>query len=527
VDRAERLASDASGASLKILEKILSAYGHSPTMEISGTILSCRVDSSGVHLSSQMKITIPLFILLFALVYPALADRFVSGQTADVVLGQPDFITGTAVPANPNRLVNPIAAAMDPATGKVFVADEGKNRILRYSSAAAALTGSNPEAVFGQPNFTATQGNQGGSAGPRTLSSPRHVTVDFAGRLWVTDRANHRILGYFASSFLGNNPPADYVFGQPDFITTTSGTTSSKVSAPESVAVGSDDTLWVSDTSNSRILRFANVSTKTSGAAADGVLGQVNFITGSPGLSASKFKAVRGISVDASGRLWVADSSNNRVLRFDDPVTAADADGGPASGVLGQADFVSELEATTATGMSAPTGVFAAPDGILWVGDQGNERVLGFPAAAGLPGGSAANVVLGQSVFTTKDPGTSAQRMIGPFNVSGGPGGGLFVADVFNNRVLRFSAVPSPRLTLSTKTRRTSKATLPIRGVATGQVSSVTYRVGNRGSFRTASGTTSWTFKAKLKAGRNQISVIAAGPGGSSNTTTLSVTLDK
>jgi hypothetical protein len=109
-------------------------------MEISGRILSCQVDSSGVHLRNQMKIKILLFLLLFALVSPAFADRFVSDQTADVVLGQPDFITGTTVPANPNRLTTPIAAAMDPATGKVFVADEGKNRILRYSSAAAALT---------------------------------------------------------------------------------------------------------------------------------------------------------------------------------------------------------------------------------------------------------------------------------------------------------------------------------------------------------------------------------------------------
>ena len=53
------------------------------------------------------------------------------------------------------------------------------------------------------------------------------------GTLFVSDRLNNRIVGYFnASSISSNGPNANFVVGQSDFISSSSGTTSTTLSNP-------------------------------------------------------------------------------------------------------------------------------------------------------------------------------------------------------------------------------------------------------------------------------------------------------
>ncbi len=61
----------------------------------------------------------------------------------------------------------------------------------------------------------------------------------------------------------------------------------------------------------------------------------------------------------------------------------------------------------------------------------------------------------------------------------------------------------------------TAKAKLTIKGKATGEVTSVTYRIGSKLAKR-AKGTASWSIKAALKPGKNKIAVTAHGSGGDS-----------
>jgi sugar lactone lactonase YvrE len=465
----------------------------------------------------------PLLLLsvTLSLLSLARADQFATGQPASSVLGQPDLVSGSSGSA-PNRLKYPEAVAVDPTTGKVFVADSGNYRILRFSSTAALSSGSFPEAVIGQPNFTANSLNQGGAAGANTLGFGYQITVDRNGRLWVADTENHRVLCFVAASFLANNPPADYVFGQPNFTTVTAGTTVAKMNNPGGVAIGPDDSLWVADIDNHRVLRFGDISGKASGANANNVLGQAGFNTDTPATSATAMSAPFSVSVDSSGRLWVADTSNRRVLRFDN--AAALANGSPANGVLGQVNFTNALVGTNSISLAGPYGVLAGPDGTVYVGDYSNGRIMGFRNAASKANGAAADFVLGQPDFNTGLVGPTSALLAGPANVSLSPQGHLFVADYTDNRVVRFVPVPSPAVTIQTKKSTTSSATFAIKGTATGQVTKVTYRVGKSGPFKSAKGTAAWSFKAKLKSGKNLITVIAEGPGGTSASKTVTIT---
>ena len=62
----------------------------------------------------------------------------------------------------------------------------------------------------------------------------------------------------------------------------------------------------------------------------------------------------------------------------------------------------------------------------------------------------------------------------------------------------------------------TAKGKFNIKGSTTGQVTSVTYRIGKEKTNKPAKGLATWKFKARLNPGKNKILVVAHGPGGDS-----------
>src|SRR3989304_499125 len=84
----------------------------------------------------------------------------------------------------------------------------------------------------------------------------------------------------------------------------------------------------------------------------------------------------RGASrAGGGGGVWVGDRDNNRVLRFDSAATKAD--GAAADGVLGQVDFVSAAFARTQAGLEGPRGGLGDGLGELYVSDEANNRIMG------------------------------------------------------------------------------------------------------------------------------------------------------
>lgn len=447
----------------------------------------------------------------------AQAAEFQTYQPASSVLGQTDFTTTAGASGLPNRFNTPEGVAYDPVTGKVFVADFSNSRVLRFSSTAALQNGANPEAVFGQPNFTGSQINQG-NASPtaQTMHNPSGLCFDSQGRLWVADYNNNRVLGFYLASLLGNNPAADIELGQADFTTNNGGSTAkNRMAGPVGVSVDANDTLWVGDASNNRVIGFDNVTSKTSGADANHVLGQADFNTATAATSSTKMNFPAPVFADSTGRLWVGDVSNRRVLRFDN--VGAKGDGDPADAVIGQDDFTSSVSALTASRFQSPYGLYFDASGNLWVGDYGGGRALRFSNAASIATGGTADLVLGKPNFTTNIDSPTANEIGGTFQIAGGPDGSLLIADYDFSRVLRFDPIASPPPTIKVKGKKkvsTSKAKYALKGTAAGEnLARVEVRVG-KGAFSTAKGTTNWKFKVPLKDGVNKIQVRAVNADG-------------
>jgi sugar lactone lactonase YvrE len=142
------------------------------------------------------------------------------------------------------------------------------------------------------------------------------------------------------------------------------------------------------------------------------------------------------LTFDAAGNLWVADTLNNRVLEYVPPFS----NGMDATLALGQPSLTSgalSLSASSATSMSHPSGVAFDASGNLWVADYWNNRVLKFvpPFSTGM----GANAVLGQPDFTTSAAGATRSGLNGPIDVAFARDGSLLVTDLFNNRTLLFA----------------------------------------------------------------------------------------
>jgi sugar lactone lactonase YvrE len=385
-----------------------------------------------------------LAALTLMLVTPAQAYFAPSnGQAATLVLGQPDF-TSSTVHTTQNGMNRPYGVAVDPTTHKVFVADIDNNRVLRFASLYALTNGAAAEAVLGQPNFTSStvHTTQNG------MNYPIGIFVDASGRLWVGDYNNNRVLRFDNASAIPSGANANGVLGQPGFTSHNSATTQSGMNGPTGVFVDASGRLWVADYSNNRVLRFDNAAAKTNDANANGVLGQTDFTSHSTATTQKGMSFPLGLAVDSSGRLWVVDYDNYRILRFDN--AAAKSNGANADGVLGQPNFTSGTPATTQNGISFPYGVAVDNStGRLYVVDTNNNRILVFNSAASLANGANASFVLGQTSFTTNPSGTSTTTLFFPEGAFYDQVSKvLLVGDYYNNRVLMYGK-PSQNFTSS------------------------------------------------------------------------------
>lgn len=237
----------------------------------------------------------------------------------------------------------------------------------------------------------------------------------------------------------GNFQEASLVVGQDDFSGLSAGLDASHINGPRGAAVIHDGSLYLPDYGNNRILVFDEVPT-TGGAAADFALGQPDLVSNNAGSGASQLTRPQGALVSGD-KFIVNDYGNNRILIWN---TVPTAPGEAADVVVGQTDFGESGAACARNGLLYPEGVFVL-DGRLFVADSGNNRVLIWNEIP-TTNGEDADLVLGQDLFTTCEENeggsTSAGGMAYPADMWS-DGTRLLVADMVNSRILFWTSFPT------------------------------------------------------------------------------------
>lgn len=363
--------------------------------------------------------------------------HFTTGQNASLVIGQADFVSGSAnrgAAANDNTMNNPYGTPVVASNGVLYLPDYENARVLGYNT-VPAINGASANFVLGQPNFVTTTPQSTATGMDRPEGA-----VTYNGKLLVVDYGAHRVM-IWNTLPASSNVPADVVVGQVNKTANANGCAQQKLSYPEGIAV-IDGGLVVADTGNNRLLAWNTIPT-VDGTDPDLVLGQPDFTTCGGGTTATKFNVPTGV-VRVGTKLVVADTDNNRLLIWNSiPSSAAT----PADVVVGQPDFISSASnngGLSAHSLGRPYGL--ATDGTrLAVADFDNHRVLIWntvPTCTPVPCASTtgADVVLGQPDFTSNASALSAQGLNRPSGVYFNGPNQLFVADNSNNRSLIFNA---------------------------------------------------------------------------------------
>ena len=299
-------------------------------------------------------------------------DSLSSGAGAEAVLGQARFSTGSQG-FDDLGLNGPVSLFFD-RFGRLWVADTDNNRVLMFEVASYRETNAYPDRVFGQPDFTTV--TSGTTAAKMNL--PYAVCVDGSDRLWVSEYGSSRVLRFDTISKKASGAPADGVLGQVNFTNSGAGVGSSGIQFPLGLTVSSGGSLYVACLGSNRVLRFDNAAALGNGSGATVVFGQVDFNGSAPGLSSTSLNSPYGVWITPDDSLWVTDFSNHRILRFDQASTRPT--GAVANGVVGQEGFTSNSNSTTERTLRFPSfQPLVDTVGNLWIPDRNNNRILRFP----------------------------------------------------------------------------------------------------------------------------------------------------
>ncbi|MBI2103781.1 hypothetical protein HYT59_02130, partial [Candidatus Woesebacteria bacterium] len=292
-----------------------------------------------------------------------------NGKPADLVLGQPDFNSGTANNGGLSARTMNVPASVYSDGNRLFVADDSNDRVLIWNTFPTS-NGQAADVVVGESNFTSTDA---GTCNSSNLARPNGLWV-YQNKLVVSDRSQDRIL-IWNSIPTANGVPADLVLGQTGFTTCSAQTISASTFIDNrGVLVDQNGKLYVADRGNRRILIW-NTFPTSNGQAADVVVGQGDFTTSATNANADRIGQVLRFYV-SNNRLFV--SAFNSVRIFNSIPTS---NGASADIVLGQTNFTDSSAnsggSTSASGFNVPAGIFEYNNKLL-VTDEGNARILIF-----------------------------------------------------------------------------------------------------------------------------------------------------
>ncbi len=213
---------------------------------------------------------------------------------------------GDSGPALMAVLDLPVAVAISPQTSEIFISDQANQRIRKVDGMGVIST------VLG----TGMQG-YAGDGGPALMAQIRlpvgqaappagRIEFDPQGNLYIADTGNNviRRMGRdgVVRTIAGNGMAGSGGDGGP--------ATMASLSAPTDIEVGPDGTLYIADTNNNCVRAMGsdgNIRTVVGRCGMRGFAGD----GGPPGQAL--LDRPYGVETDSQGRLWVADTYNQRV----------------------------------------------------------------------------------------------------------------------------------------------------------------------------------------------------------------------
>ncbi|MDR0351996.1 MAG: IPT/TIG domain-containing protein [Opitutaceae bacterium] len=278
--------------------------------------------------ATQIKLTIPVGAATGAKITVRTDNGIVTSDTG-IVLPDHGVAASPLAPAG-------IAAAAGASAPALYIADAQNHVVLRVTQPGGAT------AIFaGQPG---APGALDGDTASARLREPRGLAINAAGALVIADTGNSRIRLVTGRTI---TPAGAGALNRPHAL----------------AAHDTNGDTYIADTGNHRIQKI-NAAGILSTVAGSGLAG---FADGPA--PAARFRSPKGIAVDAAGNLYVADTGNHAIRYID---TAS----GSVSTLAGQPGSPGHDDGPAPSAkFNAPEGVTVDADGDVFVADTGNSRI--------------------------------------------------------------------------------------------------------------------------------------------------------
>lgn len=346
------------------------------------------------------------FFLLGAIQLTSAQSIYTPYLFTAVVGNPPGSSDGTGTAA---RFDGPFGLVVSPVDGAIYLADSNNNTIRKCSRPGAAVT------TFA--GMAGAGGSADGTASAARFLSPKALAFDRAGNLFVADSSNNTIRKIDPR---GNVTTFAGLAGVPGSANGVG--SAARFNFPTGIAIGpSGGNIFVADYGNNTIREIDSVTAKVSTLA--GKAGKGGYFD-SPSGSLARFNAPTDLTVDALGKVYVADT-DNFVIRVVDSITGATITLAGTPQVAGSANGQG-----LAAQFNIPSAVVVNPTTLdVYVADTFNQSIRKIDAQrnvttfAGLP-----------ALVGSADGQGSAARFDFPRGITG-YGTYVYVADTNNNTI--------------------------------------------------------------------------------------------
>jgi len=276
-------------------------------------------------------------------------------------------------------------------------------------------------AVFRQVSTLAGLAGSSGSTdaignGAR-FKNPRGVAVDGVGNVYVADTDNHTLRKVTSvgvvSTFAGSAGQFGFINGVGN---------AAMFYYPEDVAVDNMGNIYVSEPANHTIRKVTPAGVVSTLAGVAGNSGS----TDGPG-SGARFNYPRGLAVDNTGNVYVADSANQTIRK----VTSA----GVVSTLAGSVGQMGSADGGITARFRNPFSVAVDNAGNVYVADTSNSTIRKVT-----PGGIVSTLAGSAGQTGSTDGSGSAARFNYPYGVAVDSAGNVYVADNESHTIRKVSS---------------------------------------------------------------------------------------